>query len=112
MAQRLEGMSLKGYEELPSSFFENIKLPNLRLLDMTEVSKNILEGFIHQQHLHYLRWLRFQNSKIEELPNNLVHCFHLRVLNLAKCFKLKELPISIGQLITLQELNLSMCSDF
>jgi hypothetical protein len=35
-----------------------------------------------------------------------VFCQFLQELNLLECFELKELPTSIGQLMTLQKLNL------
>ncbi len=111
MASRLQGLSLEGNEKLDSRIFKNLHLPNLRLFDMAQVSSNIMKGFLHDQNVHELRWIHWQETKVQKIPFNFGHCPNLRVLNLSKCINLKVLPTSINKLITLQELDLSGCSQ-
>ncbi|CAK9190431.1 unnamed protein product, partial [Sphagnum troendelagicum] len=94
--------------------FEKIEsMPNLRLLEMVEVSSNTTECVIKPQYTDDLQWLRFQNHVIQELPNalNQVNCFQLRVLHLANCFELKTLSPFIENLVALLELDLSECTQ-
>jgi hypothetical protein len=86
VVENLEGISFKECEILPS-FFQNgsKEFHNLRLLDLTKASPNIVENFIQGQDLNRLQWLSFQECMIQKLPNNLVNCCHLRVLHLTKC---------------------------
>jgi len=107
VAQKLEGILLNGNEDLPLSLFKSLELPSLRLLQMIETRPEILKVFIQQQNVQCLQWLCLHISKIKKLPNDLVHCLHLHVLELSRCYKLKELPTSIGQLTALQNLHLS-----
>jgi hypothetical protein len=84
VATKLEGMSLKGNEERHArhedrcaqhescKIFEKIEsMPSLRLVDMVEVSINIIKCVIKPQHKYFLQWLRFQNHTIQKLPNDL-----------------------------------------
>ncbi|CAK9213309.1 unnamed protein product [Sphagnum troendelagicum] len=123
----LEGIIFKECEILPSFFQKGSKeFDNLRLLDLTKSSPNIVENFIQGQDLNNLRWLRLHECKIPTLPNNLVNCCHLRVLHITNCdylqlffdilshgfnmpisINMKELFISISKLNILLELNLS-----
>jgi Leucine-rich repeat (LRR) protein len=126
----LEGISFKECGVLPS-FFQNgsKEFHNLRLLDLTKASPNMVENFIQGQDLKNLRWLCLQECMIQKLPNNLFNCCQLQVLQLTKCnclqfvcdilshglnmsicVDMKELSTSIGNLIALLELNLSGCS--
>ncbi|KAH8973931.1 hypothetical protein BDL97_01G074300 [Sphagnum fallax] len=109
VAQKLEGILLHGNEDLPLSLFKNLELPSLRLLQMIEMMPKLVKVFIQQQNVQRLQWLCLQNSKIKKLPNDLVHCFHLHVLDLSRCYNLKKLPTSIGKLMALRQLNLSKC---
>jgi hypothetical protein len=109
VAQKLEGILLNGNEDLPLSLFKNLELPSLRLLQMIEMRPKFVEVLIQQQNVQCLQWLRLQISKIKKLPNDLVHCFHLHVLDFSKCHTLKNLPTSIGKLMALRQLYLSGC---
>jgi Leucine-rich repeat (LRR) protein len=77
---------------------------------MAQVSSNIVEDFLHDQHVCELRWIHWQEAKMKEIPFNFGHCPNLRVLDLSKCINLKILPTSIETLTTLQHFNLSTCS--
>ncbi len=110
MASRLQGLSLEGNEKLVLGIFKNVHLPKLRLFDMAQVSSNIVEGFLHDQHVYDLQWIHWQEVKIEEIPFNFGYCPNLRVLDLSECINLKVLPTSIENLTTLQHLGLSRCS--
>jgi Leucine-rich repeat (LRR) protein len=111
VASRLQGLSLEGNEKLGLRIFKNVHLPKLRLFDMAQVSSNIMEGFLHDQHVYELRWIHWQEAKIKEIPFNFCHCPNLRVLNLSKCINLKILPTSIDKLTALQSLDLSKCLE-
>ncbi len=103
----IEGISFKNCEILPP-FFQNgsKEFDNLRLLDLTKASPNIVEKFIQGQDLNNLQWLCLQECMIQTLPNNLVNCCHLRVLDLMNCNYLQlvsdilnhglNMPISIN----------------
>ena len=108
MTSRLQGLSLEGNEKLISGIFKNVHLPKLRLFDMAQVSSNILEGFLHDQHVYELRWIHWQKAKLKEVLFNFGHYPNLSVLDLSKCINLKILPTSIETLTTLQHFNLSM----
>jgi Leucine-rich repeat (LRR) protein len=131
VAKSLEGISFKECEVLPS-FFQNgsKEFQNLRLLDLTKTSPNIVENFIQGHDLNNLRWLCLQECTIQKLPNNMFNYSHLQVLHLTKCnclqfssnisnhglnmsihVDMKELFTSIGKLNALLELNLSGCSN-
>jgi Leucine-rich repeat (LRR) protein len=49
----------------------------------------------------------WQCSKLKELPTSIGQLMTLQKFKLSKHFELKELPTSISQLTTLQKLNLS-----
>jgi hypothetical protein len=126
----LEGISFKECEVLPS-FFQNgsKEFHNLRLLDLTKASPNVVENFIQGQDLNNLQWLCLQECMIQKLPNNLFNCCHLQVLHLTKCmclqnfdilshghnmsicFGMKKSSTSMGKLNALLELNLLGCSS-
>ncbi len=129
MVENLEGISFKKCKVL-LSFFQNgsKEFDNLRLLDLTNASPNIVENFIQSQDLNNVRWLCLRECMIQKLPNNLVNYCDLRVLHLTKCNRLqmffdilnhglntsicvdmKELSTSLGKLNALLELNLSGC---
>ncbi|CAM6071626.1 unnamed protein product [Sphagnum tenellum] len=125
--ENLEGISLKKCEDLPSLFQNGSKeFHNLRLLDLTKASPNVVENFIQSRNLNNLRWLCLQECMIQKLPTNLFKCSRLQVLHLTKCSNLhiifdflinnlnssinvdmKNLPITIS----LQELVLWGCSS-
>jgi hypothetical protein len=90
VAQKLEGISLNGNEDLHLSLLKNLELPSLRLLKMIEMRQKFVEVFIQRQNIECLQWLCLHISGIEKLPNDLVHCFHLHVLDLSKCHNLKK----------------------
>ncbi len=131
MVKILEGISFKECDILPS-FFQNgsKEFHNLRLVDLTKASKNMVENFIQSQNLNNLRWLCLQECMIQKLPNNLFNCCHLQVLhltkcnclqflfdilsqglNMSKCVDMKELFPSFCKLNALLELNLLGCSN-
>jgi Leucine-rich repeat (LRR) protein len=109
VASKLQGLSLKGNENLVSGMFKNVHLPKLRLFDMAQVSSNIVEGFLHDQYVYELRWIHWQEDKIKKMPLNFGYCPNLHVLDLSRCINLKVLPTSIHKLTALQTLNLSEC---
>ncbi|CAK9278148.1 unnamed protein product [Sphagnum jensenii] len=109
VAQKMEGIFLNGNENLPLSLFKNLEFPSLRLLHMIEMKPKFVEVFIQRQNVQCLQWLCLDISRIKKLPNDLVHCFHLHVLDLSQCHNLKKLPKSIGKLTALQTLDLSWC---
>jgi hypothetical protein len=78
VVENFKGISLKKCEVLPS-FFQNgsKEFRNLRLLDLTNVSPNIVDNFIQSQDLNNLRWLCMRECMIQKLPNNLVNYCHL-----------------------------------
>ncbi|CAM6012249.1 unnamed protein product, partial [Sphagnum balticum] len=86
---RLQGLSWEGNENLVSRIFKNVHLPKLRLFDMAQVSSNIVEDFLRDQHVCELRWIHWQEAKIKEIPFNFGHCPNLRVLDLSKCINLE-----------------------
>jgi Leucine-rich repeat (LRR) protein len=126
----LEGISFKECEVLPSFFQNGSKgFHNLRLVDLTKASPNVVENFIQGQDLKNIRWLCLQECMIQRLPNNLFNYCHLQVLHLTKCnclqfvsdvlghglnmsvcVDMKESSTSFGKLNALLELNLSGCS--
>ncbi len=63
MAQKLEGISLNGNQDLPLSLFKNLELPSLRLLKMIEMTPKFVEDFIQQQNVQCLHWLCLHISK-------------------------------------------------
>jgi len=63
---------------------------NLKLLDLTKVSPNMVENFIQGQDLNNLWWLSLQECMIQKLPNNLFNCYHLQVFHLMKCNRLQK----------------------
>ncbi|CAK9279392.1 unnamed protein product, partial [Sphagnum jensenii] len=83
VVENLEGISLKECEVLPS-FFQNgsKEFRNLRLLDLTNASPNIVENFIQAQDVNNLRWLCLQECMIQKLANKLVNFYDLRILHL------------------------------
>jgi hypothetical protein len=108
--ENLEGISLKKCVNLPTLSQTNSKgFHNLRLLDLIEVSPTIVENCIQSQSLNNVKWLRLKNCMIQNFPNNLFNCLQLKVLDLAQCQSLEELPSSIGQLNALQKLVLLGC---
>ncbi len=129
--KNLESISFQECEFLPSLFQNGSKeFDNLRLLDLTKASPNIVENFIEGQDLNKLQWLCLQECMIQKLPYNLVNFCDLRVLHLMKCNFLqlffdilshgmnmsicvnkKELSTSFGKLSALLELNLLGCSS-
>ncbi len=110
--ENLEGISLKNCDKLPRlSQISSKAFHNLRLLDLTEASPTIVENCIQGQNLNNVKWLCLKNCMIQKLPNNLFNCLQIQVLDLAQCQSLEKIPASIGQLNTLQELNLSRCSN-
>ncbi len=95
----LEGISLKKFVNLLTLSQINSKgFRNLRLIDLTKVSLTIVEIFIQGQNLNNVKWLCLKNCMIRKLPSNLFYCLQLQVFDLSRCFNLKELPSSIGQL--------------
>ncbi len=131
MVKILEGISFKECEVLPSFFQNGLKeFHNLRLLDLTKASPNMVENFIQNQDLNNLQWLCLQGCMIQKLPNKLFNCSHLQVLHLTKCNRLqiffdilsqsldmsicvdmKELSPSFSKFNALLELNLLGCSN-
>ncbi|RDX58118.1 putative disease resistance protein, partial [Mucuna pruriens] len=58
-----------------------------------------------------LEILSFEESNIEELPKEIAHLTHLRLLNLANCPKLRVIPTNlISSLTCLEELYMGGCS--
>jgi len=110
VASRLQGLSLEGNEKFVLGIFKNVHLPKLRLFDMAQVSSNILEGFLHDQHVYELRWIHWQKAKLKEVLFNFGHYPNLSVLDLSKCINLKVLCTSIDKLTTIRHLGLSKCS--
>jgi len=129
--KNLENISFKECEVL-LSFFQNSskEFHNLKLLDLTKASLNMVENFIQGQDLNNLRWLCLQECMIQKLPNNLFNCCQLQKLHLTKCnylqiffdisnhgfnmlicVDMKKLSTSIAKLNALLEVNLSGCSS-
>jgi len=90
-------------------YSNTLELPSLRLLQMIEMMQKFVEVFIQWQNIQCLQWLHLHISKIEKLPNDLVHYFHLHVLDLSQCHNFKKLPTSIGKWMALQQLYFSRC---
>jgi hypothetical protein len=131
VVKKLEGISFKGCDVLPSYFQNGSKeFHNLKLLDLTKASPYMVENFIQSQDLNNLRWLCLQECMIQKLPNNLFNYCHLQVLhltncsclqfffdilsqgpNMSICVDMKELSPSFNKLNALLELNLLGCSN-
>ncbi|CAK9278102.1 unnamed protein product [Sphagnum jensenii] len=110
VVKHLKGISLKKCVNLPLlSQIDSKGFHNLRLVDLTEASQPIVENFIQRQNLNNVKWLCLKKCMMEKLSSNLFSCSQLRMLDLAECQNLKELPSFIDQLNALQELNLSGC---
>jgi hypothetical protein len=87
--KNLECIPYKEHEIL-LSFFQNDskEFDNLRLLDLTKASPNIVENFIQGQDLNF-----FQLSALQSLY-------------LSRCSSLQKLHTFVGQLNALQNLDL------
>jgi hypothetical protein len=85
VVENLEGISFKECEVLPS-FFQNgsKEFHNLRLLDLTKASPNMVENFMQGRDLINLRWLCLHECMIEKLPSSLFNCCHLQVLHVTR----------------------------
>ncbi|KAH8968606.1 hypothetical protein BDL97_03G135500 [Sphagnum fallax] len=116
VVKNLKGISFKECEILPS-FFQNgsNEFHNLRLLDLTKASPNMIENFIQSQDLNNLRWLCIQACNIKKLPNNLFNFCHLQVLHLKKCNCLQAFHLTKCNCLEFifdilnQGLNMSIC---
>jgi hypothetical protein len=112
VVEHLQGISLKKCVNLPLLSQIDLKgFCKLRLVDLTKASQPIVENFIQRQNLNNVKWLCLKKCMMEKLSNNLSFYSQLRMLDLAQCQNLKELPSSIGQLNALQKLDLSWCSN-
>ncbi|XP_060967409.1 putative disease resistance RPP13-like protein 1 [Cannabis sativa] len=60
--------------------------------------------------LKYLRYLKLDCQKIEEIPNTICNLYNLETLLLEKCKKITQLPIDVGNLIKLRHLSVPMYS--
>ncbi|KAH8947060.1 hypothetical protein BDL97_11G020300 [Sphagnum fallax] len=109
--KEVEGMSITRCEEKCSLPQIAEELPNLKLLTMTKTSSSVIKVCIQQQNQKKLKWLHLQECNMKKLPFDLTYFFHLRILHLVMCYELQELPPSIGQLNTLQEIKLCNCSQ-
>jgi disease resistance protein RPS4 len=110
--ENLEGISLRKCVNLPMlSQIDSKGFRNLRLLDLTEASPIVVQNCIEGRHLNKLKWLCLKKCMIQKLPNNLFYCSQLKILDLAQCQTLEEIPSCIGQLNALQELDLSGCFE-
>merc|ERR1712137_212745 len=106
---QLQTLDLSGGEKLtalPSTLY---KLP-LKKLDIGYCKKLPLDTVEHIcQHLTQLEELDLRGLEITELPNTIGQLGSLQILNLSYCSKLTELPNTIGQLGSLQRLDLQWC---
>jgi hypothetical protein len=86
--ESLEGVSLRGCGDL-HSFSNNGSngFHNLRLLDLTKTSPNIMEFFIQGRDLNNLKWLCLKKCTMQKLPSNLFHCSQVYVLDLSHCLQ-------------------------
>jgi Leucine-rich repeat (LRR) protein len=89
-------------------------LTKLRFLNLSQCSKlptlpdRLLQSFAS---LCSLVDLNLSGFEFQMLPGFLGNICSLQYLNLSKCSKLEELPQSFGQLAYLKALNLSSCPD-
>jgi Leucine-rich repeat (LRR) protein len=112
VVENLEGISLKTCVDLPILCQIKSKgFPNLRLLDLTKASPIVVENFIQGRNLNEVKWLCLKKCMIQKLPDNLFYCSQLKILDLAQCQSLEEIPLPIGQLNAVEELYLSGCSE-
>jgi hypothetical protein len=112
VVENLEGISLKKCVNLPMlSQIDSKGFRNLRLVDLTKASPIVVENCIQGRNLNKVKWLCLKKCMIQKLPNNLFSCLQFKILDLAQCQSLEEIPSSIGQMNALQELYLSGCSN-
>ncbi|CAK9266558.1 unnamed protein product [Sphagnum jensenii] len=112
VVENLEGISLKKCDDLTILSQIDLKgFRNLRLVDLTEASPIVVENFIQGRNLNKVKWLCLKKCMIQKLPDNLFYCSQLKILDLAQCQSLEEIPLAISQLNALQELYLSGCSE-
>ncbi len=78
---------------------------------LTEASPTIMENCIQGRNLNKVKWLCLKKCMIRQLPSNLFSCLQLRVLDLAQCQSLENIPSYIGQLKALQEFDLVGCGS-
>ncbi|PON74208.1 NB-ARC domain, LRR domain containing protein [Parasponia andersonii] len=56
--------------------------------------------------LMYLKYLNLSHTEIEEIPSTVCNLYNLQTLNLWNCSKLTQLPTNIGNLINLRYLHI------
>ncbi|KAF3450287.1 hypothetical protein FNV43_RR06367 [Rhamnella rubrinervis] len=81
----------------------------LRTLSMGECGISWLPAQLIRQ-LRHLRYLDLSdNSRLEELPDEVCDLCNLQTLRLSLCFDLKRLPEGMGRLVNLRHLYISGC---
>ncbi|XP_022137001.1 TMV resistance protein N-like isoform X2 [Momordica charantia] len=108
MLQKLATLSLlscSSLQRLPP----NIKLKSLSNLFLADCSK--LEAFPNiLEKMKYIEGIHLEKAAIRDLPLSISNLIGLKTLNLGFCKNLEVLPCSIGELQHLQLLNLMGCS--
>jgi superfamily II helicase len=108
--ENLKSISLKKFIKLLTLFQIISKgFCNLRLFELIEASRTIMENCIERKNLNNVKWFCLKNYMIRKLPKKLFNYLQIQVLDLAQCQNLEKIPSSIDQLNALQEFDLTRC---
>ncbi|KAL8268484.1 hypothetical protein R6Q59_002282 [Mikania micrantha] len=104
----LVSLNIHGYRRLEILLRSICSLQHLRTLEIVFTCITQLPYFIGQ--LECLKKLDLSGSHLERLPGSICKLKHLKNLILYQCELLEMLPDDVGQLESLEELNLAYCS--
>ncbi|XP_071719894.1 putative disease resistance RPP13-like protein 1 [Rutidosis leptorrhynchoides] len=83
-------------------------LPRVRLIRVLSFNQCSIEKVPQSiGGLKHLRYLNFSDTKIEEVPEQVGQIYNLQTLLVCKCIYLSRLPVSFAKLINLRHLDMS-----